>query len=423
MDTKSTFQFTTSTLLSATSFVAFVLVLLPLVCDVSIEIVMLAALTLCLATSIADQVPPLRIKYLRRSLSVLLAIVATGLIVQVLRGKASFNPSALLALTISIAFLSNAVMPLGNYRIAWSTMGCMLLTAIIALRIYQTSSQRFFVNRHLTNGYGSETFQRDGVVSYNLYSQMHPLRRRSPMEIETLFDALDVEAHYRPVTKWRMFCGTDKIDSLSFAFATAPTDWTKLRGQSQLESINFDFLKISSDEIKSLESLTELDQLAFFSCDLPTNFLRSCREVKNLQILQVVDCKVNDLADVSTLKGLRRLILHKTKLSQSDLNEIAMVNLLTDLDLQDTNLTAEDFAFFATQLQANSSRRLGPFRCVVTYDPKIAKGLAALVKSGAIIELVLANFASSAEDLKFLRAVNAKVTITPLPIEESGTKR
>jgi hypothetical protein len=134
-------------------------------------------------------------------LSVLFAIAAIALIVQVLRGKVSLFPSAPVAMTIFIAFLRPDMVKFGNYRIAWSSIGCVILTAIIALRFYQTSSQRYFINRYLTNGYESATVERDGVVSYTLHSQMHNLRQRTPFELETLFDALDVESCYRPITK------------------------------------------------------------------------------------------------------------------------------------------------------------------------------------------------------------------------------
>ena len=417
MNARNRFQFTTATLLSATALTALALVSLPFACQVYVELVCLFALFICLVASVTDQFPQLSNQYLRGSLSAILAISAIAIVVHLFRDEITWFPLAPMALTISIAFLRPASVIIGKRRIAWSTLGCVVIAAIVAVQVYLTNNQRYFVNRNVTNGYASATYERDGVVSYALHSSLRNMRRHAPHEIETLFDALDSESCYRPITKSRILSGRDKIDSLSFVYATSPSDWTRLRSQSQLEYLELNKLRVSDEELKSLDALRKLHQVSFFACELPPDFLGHLRNAKELWTLQIVDCKVGDLSGLSALQVLRELNVSETQLARSDLSEVAKLLLLMLLDLQDTKLNNEDLMFFATQLKANAAERRGRFRCIVSYEPAIAEGLTALINSGAVQELVLIDSVVSDQELAALRSVDTKVPVTPMSVE------
>lgn len=405
-------QFTASTLLNLTTLTALVIVYLPIACQVYVEMLCLVALILCVQAFIGDTVPKFSNSFVRTLISGSLAITAVGIMVHVLRGKTDAVPAVPIVLAISLAIFPLKPWETGRYRITLSAVGLLALVAIVSWQFYQTSSERYFVNRYLSGRYDLTNNDRDSIATFALRSDLRGRNPQPPLEIDTLWDMLDLYSVSRPITKWRFVCGGDAIDSLSFTNGTTPLDWKHLRNLPRLMHLDFSNAKVSGDDARSLRSLGDLSQLAFFECDLPGGFLKHCVYTKRLNILQIVDCKPVDLAGVAALSELRILNLQKSPLSSADLQQISMLHFLTQLNIQDTNLSTEGFIEFADNLKANATQRRGRFVCAVTHHPGDTAGLAALIRSGAVSEIVIARCTLPHAELANLKAIDPTVTVT-----------
>lgn len=405
-------QFTASTLLNLTTLTALVIVYLPIACQVYVEMLCLIALILCALAFIVDTVPKFSNSFVRIFVSGSLAITAVGILVNVLRAKTDAVPAVPIVLAISLAIFPLKPWETGRYRITLSAVGLLALVAIVSWQFYQTSSERYFVNRYLSSRYDLTSNDRDSIATFALRSELRGRKSQPPLEIDTLWEMLDLYSVSRPITKWRFVCGGDAIDSLSFTNGTTPLDWKHLRNLPRLMHLDFSNAKVSGDDARSFRALGDLSQLAFFECALPSGFLKHCACTKPLNILQIVDCKPVDLTGVAALSELRILNLQKSPISSADLQQISMLHFLNQLNILDTNLTTEDFIEFADNLKANAPQRRGRFICAVTHHPGDTAGLAALIRSGAVSEIVIARCTLPDAELANLKAIDPTVTVT-----------
>ncbi|MEZ6150995.1 MAG: hypothetical protein R3C09_12810 [Pirellulaceae bacterium] len=412
-----------------TSLVAIAITLFPLLLyEASFELLWALAVGLILCASASDLFLERPNRFVRKLISLLLVVVALCMTWQWIRYDPRWGFLRFFVLLCTLLAVPR------SYRIKskkatalLSSIGVAVIVTVILCQFWETRSARYFVNRQTASGFADVLVTTDGKLALSggsvacyLSSPFQRSRTGVFSEIQTLIDSVDRDEYKKPVTKFRIFCSSESIESLSFVDDTQEDDWRFLRHQGQLRSLDFNRLSLAIEHIAALRPLTALNQLAFFNCDLPDDLLTATRDAENLYVLQIVDCAASSLSGLSSNSEIRMLNLRGTGLTTNDLNEIAKLTLLNELDLRETRISDEELSGFAHQLIEHAATRRGQFLCKVGYNGKSTNGLVDLAKSGAVSKLQVHVDQHTKTLLADLAAKYPNIEMVPQ--EDGGTK-
>jgi len=422
-------QYTVRGLLELTSLVAITITLAPvLLYKASFELIWVLAVVLMLCAASCDLILERPKSFIRTLISLLLFVMTLCMTWQWIRYDPRWGFLRFFVLLCTLLAVPRCFrIKLRRGTVLLSSIGAVAVVMAILWQLWETRSAIYFVNRQSDWGVAGVVETSDGKlalqgggVSFYLSSPFRRSKMGVISEIETLINSVDTDEYRKPVTKFRVFCTADSIESLSIVDHATNQDWKHLPQLSQLRYLDFNRLTIDRENNLALRRLTSLQQIAFFNCNLPEDLLGSTQNCKNLWTLQIVGCTASSLTGLCGNSNIRTLILRGTRLTLDDLQEISKLFFLIDVDFRETGLSDEGQTYLAEQLVRHAASRRGQFACKIDYNGGSTDGLVQLAKSGSVGTLEVYCDQYGKTQLADLAATSPNIKL--LPQEDGGTK-